>query len=145
MTTLSIGVGIAAPPATVWAIMKDVERWHEWTPSITSIRLFEAGPIRQGSRAEVRQPKLPPARWLVTEVEEGTRFTWISRAPGILVTARHGVEASGALTRATLSIHYGGMFGPLLAALTRGINERYIRMEAEGLKRRSEEAGRGVA
>ena len=138
MTMFSIAVEIAAPPPRVWGIMKDVERWHEWTASITSVRLFEGGPLRVGSRAEVRQPKLPPARWKVTEVEDGTQFTWVSRAPGIVVTARHGVEPSATGTRATLSIHYGGMFGPLLAALTRGINERYIGMEAAGLKRRSE-------
>ncbi len=138
MTTFSVSIEIAAPPARVWALMKDVERWHEWTASITGIRLFDGGPLREGSRAEVRQPKLPPARWMVTELEEGTQFTWVSRAPGILVTARHGVEPSGAGTRATLSIHYGGMFGPLLAAITRGINERYIGLEAEGLKRRAE-------
>lgn len=138
MTTRSIAVDIAAPPSRVWTVMTDVERWPEWTPSITSVRRSGGGPLRVGSRAEVRQPKLPPARWMVTELEEGTQFTWVSRAPGILVTARHGVEPSGAGTRATLSIHYGGMFGPLLAALTRGITERYIGMEAEGLKRRAE-------
>lgn len=138
MTEFRTSVEIAAPPAAVWPVMKDVERWHEWTASITGIRVTQGGPLRVGSRAWVRQPKLPPARWEVTELEEGRQFTWVSRAPGILVTARHAVEPAGAGTRATLSIHYGGPLGPLLARLTRSVNDRYLALEAAGLKRRSE-------
>jgi hypothetical protein len=44
------------------------------------------------------------------------------------------VEAIATGSRVSLSIHYGGLFGPCLAWWTHNLNERYLRMEAEGLK-----------
>jgi hypothetical protein len=132
------GIDIDAPPAVVHRVMTDVERWHEWTPSIISIRLVEPGPLRVGSSAWVRQPKLPPARWTVTELQEGRGFTWVSRGPGILVTGRHVVTPRGAGSRAVLSVEYRGVLGSLLGRMTGTLNDRYIALEAEGLKRRSE-------
>ncbi|HUL02783.1 MAG TPA: SRPBCC family protein [Gemmatimonadales bacterium] len=138
--TFTISTDIDAPPATVWRIMSDVERWHEWTASITSVRLLGPGPFALGSRARVRQPRLPPATWEVTEVEEGRRFTWVSRSPGIAVTGRHEVAArgDGKASRVTLALTFAGLLGPLVGRLTRGITQRYIALEANGLKRRSE-------
>jgi carbon monoxide dehydrogenase subunit G len=135
-----ISVDIQAPAAVVWAVMRDVERWAEWTPSVASIRILDRGELAVGSRALVRQPKLPPARWLVTELdEERHSFTWVSSGPGVRVIACHAVEPAGAGSRATLSLRYTGMFAGLLAYLTRGVNDRYLAMEAKGLKQRSEE------
>lgn len=139
MRRYSTTIDIAAPPATVWAVMIDVERWPEWTDSIAAVERRDGGPLASGSRVVIRQPKLPPATWQVTEVEHGRGFTWISRVPGLLVTARHEIAAAGSGSRVTLSIHYGGLLGGLLARLTGGVNDRYLAMEAEGLKRRSEQ------
>ena len=130
---------VDAPPDRVWKHMRDVERWNEWTASVRAIKIFGGGPLRIGSRALVRQPKLPPAVWKITELNDGGRnFTWISVAPGLLVTARHGVEARGAGSRATLSLGYQGVFAGFMARITRAITERYLDMEAAGLKKRSE-------
>jgi hypothetical protein len=132
-------IAIDAAPDRVWSIMRDVERWHEWTASVTSVRIQGGGPLRTGSRAWVRQPRFPPALWHVNQLEDPRRtFTWISRAPGMLVTALHGVEPCGTGSRARLSLRYEGLFGPLFGKLTRGITERYLDLEANGLKRRSE-------
>ena len=140
MRRYSTSIEIAAPPETVWAVMIDVERWPEWTDSIARVERRDHGPLASGSRVVIRQPKLPPATWQVTEVDQGRSFSWISRAPGVLVTARHEIAPAGSGSRATLSIHYGGVLGGLLARLTAGVNDRYLAMEAEGLKRRSEQA-----
>lgn len=75
---------IAAAPAHVWAAMSDVVRWHEWTASITSVKLF-GGRLEVGARAFVRQPGLPPAFWKVTHLVAGRSFTWESVAPGLRV------------------------------------------------------------
>jgi hypothetical protein len=140
-----IEIDIQAPPDRVWAIMRDVERWPEWTPTVTSVRLRDR-PLVVGSRAVIRQPKLPPARWKVTELDDpGRRFTWVSWGPGISVIARHGVEARGAGSLATLSVGFSGVFGGLVAWLTRGLNDRYLALEANGLKQRSETRGAGGA
>lgn len=135
----SISVDIAAPPDRVWAVMSDIEKWREWTASVKSITLRDPGPLRTGSRAWVRQPKFPPAHWTVTDVSERS-FTWVSRAPGMVVTARHSVTPIGTGSRATLSLNFAGIFGPFFGRLTRDINNRYLAMEAAGLKRRSEES-----
>ena len=136
-------VAIAAPPALVWAVMCDVERWSEWTSTVSRIRLLDHGPLALGSRALVHQPRLRPATWRVTELDErARRFTWVMCGPGVAVTARHAVELAGAGSRVTLSIAFSGMLGGLVARLTRGMNERYLETEAQGLKARCEGAAR---
>jgi hypothetical protein len=133
----SIDVDIAAPPDRVWSIMSDVEKWHEWTPSVTSVKRRDRGPFRPGSQAWIRQPKFPPALWTVTDVSDKS-FTWVSRAPGMVVTARHFVTPVGDRSRATLSLNFAGLLGPFFGRLTSNINNRYLAMEAAGLKQRSE-------
>jgi hypothetical protein len=63
----------------------------------------------------------------------------VSRAPGALSIATHGVEPIALGTRATLTIEYTGWLGGVLARLFRGITEEYLGLEAAGLKRRSEQ------
>ncbi|MEI6084939.1 MAG: SRPBCC family protein [Verrucomicrobiota bacterium] len=133
-TSFSITVDIPAPPRIVWPVMADVEKWTEWTASVTRVKLLTPGPLGVGSRARIHQPKLPPAFWQVTELVPGSHFTWVSRAPGVLVTARHAVEEIESASRVTLSIRYEGFFGPLLARWTQALNHRYLAIEAAGLK-----------
>jgi hypothetical protein len=134
-----ISVDIAAPSEVVWAIMADVQRWHEWTPSVRSIRRLDAGPLRVGSRALIRQPGFPPAMWKVTALEPGRSFTWKSGAPGMWVYATHSVAPIEIGARATLCLRFTGTIGRLLGRLTAAVNNRYLDLEANGLKRRSEE------
>jgi len=141
MRTLSVTTEVAAPTERVWQVMSDVERWQEWTPSVKSIRLLDAGPLALGSRAVVRQPKFPPARWKVTAIESGLGFTWVSLGPGIRVIARHSIESADGGSRVTLSVDYGGILGGLMARLTGDITERYLGFEAKGLRARSEDPG----
>ena len=124
--------------------MSEIERWHEWTPTIRSVRRTNAGPFRIGARARVYQPKFPPADWIVTALDEGRAFTWESRAPGMKVVARHVVEPAADGSRVTLSIQYSGIFGELFGRLTGSINRRYIALEADGLKRRAEAHAAGA-
>jgi hypothetical protein len=141
----TISVDIEAPPDVVWAVMSDGERWHEWTASVTSVRRLDKGPLRIGSRALIRQPRFPPAVWKVTALEPGRSFTWKSGGPGMWVYGRHSVDPLPGGTRATLGLFYEGPLAWLLGRLTRGITNRYLGMEADGLKRRSEEHARATA
>ncbi len=130
---------IQAPPERVWAVLCDVECWPEWTASMKSVRRLEAGPLAVGSRARVAQPKLLPAVWQVTEFDPNRSFTWASRSPGVCVAGGHILEAHGSGSRVTLTLQFSGWLGPLMGRLMRGISERYVAMEAAGLKQRSEQ------
>ena len=136
----NISVDIPASLSRVWPVMADVERWPEWTPSVSRVLLLTPPPLQVGSRVRIHQPKFPPAWWRVTELKPGVEFTWVSRAPGIRVSARHIVETIAGGSRVNLSIHYDGLFGPWFAQWTRALNERYLGMEAQGLKARCTEA-----
>jgi hypothetical protein len=137
MTELSVSIDINAPPARILAILLDVEHWPEWTATVTSVQRMDRGPFGMGSQARIRQPKLLPAVWEVTELD-GHSFTWVTRSPGLQITAGHVVEATAMGSKATLSLKFSGFLAPLFARLYRDLSQRYIRIEAEGLKKRSE-------
>jgi uncharacterized membrane protein len=130
---------IAAPPDRVWEVMRDVERWPEWTPSIERITRLEEGALSEGSRVVIKQPKFPPAEWTVTALAPMQGFTWVSAAPGFRATGRHAIDGVDGGSRVTLSLDYQGVLGGVLGALTQGITQRYIALEASGLKARSED------
>jgi uncharacterized protein YndB with AHSA1/START domain len=142
LKTFSINVDIDAPPDTVWGVMSDVERWPEWTASITSVTRLDSGPFRVGSRAHVRQPKLRPAEFVVTELVPQREFTWVMRSPGIGATARHAVEPTSRGTRATLSVRFEGLLAGMVAWMYGRLTNEYLGLEAAGLKKRSEERQR---
>jgi hypothetical protein len=134
----STTIDIDAPAERVWEVMSDIDRWHEWTPSICSIKRLHSAPFAVGTEAVVRQPKFPPALWKITAVEPGRNFTWVSSGPGIRAVARHWIEPVGDKSRAGLSLDFHGLFGGLLGRMTKNITERYLAFEARGLKARSE-------
>ena len=139
MLDFEIAVPINALPARVWEVMRDIERWPEWTPTVRKIRRLDSGRLAVGSQAVIWQPKLLPAKWKVTDLDESNRtFTWETRGPGMRLQARHWVEESEGGSRATLSLHFSGILGPLFARLTRNLNDRYLALEAKGLRERSE-------
>jgi uncharacterized membrane protein len=134
----SVTVQVDAPPHRVWEVMSDVERWPDWTPTVTSVRRTNAGPLRIGAKARVEQPRLPAATWVVTALADGRWFDWESRAPGVRVLARHAVEPNGDGSRVTLAVQFTGPIGSLIGHATAGLSRRYIALEADGLKRRAE-------
>ena len=135
----STTITIAASPAIVWQVLTDAARWPEWTPTVTSVELLDPPPLRVGLRARIIQPKLPPAVFTVTELTEGHRFVWVTRSPGATVFADHSVVAEGSGSRVTLSVRFAGVLAWLVGWLTRNLNNRYLALEAAGLKQRSEE------
>ena len=134
----NINVEIVSEAGKVWETLMDVERWPEWTASITRAERMEAVPLRIGSRVRIHQPRLRPTVWTVTELEPGRSFTWVSRIPGLRTAARHSLEETRGTTQVTLNLRFQGLLAPVLAALTGELNDRYLRMEAAGLKRHSE-------
>jgi uncharacterized membrane protein len=132
-------IEIAAPAEKVWAVMTDVERWPEWTPSVTDVERLDAGPFGIGSRARIRQPRLPAAVWTVTDAEMGRHFEWRNATPGLKTVASHRIEPQAANDcRVTLTLGWMGLLAPLVRLALGRLSSRYVEMEAEGLKRRCE-------
>lgn len=132
-------IGIDAPAGVVWRVFTDVERWPEWTASVTRIVPLDGPAIEVGRRFEITQPRLPKLVWEVTEVEPGRGWTWVQRSPGGTTLARHEVIAQGTdRTLVRQGIDQRGPVGTLVGALMRRTTRRYLTMEAEGLKARSE-------
>jgi uncharacterized membrane protein len=127
---------IDAPTQQVWEVLFDVARWPEWTPTIESVERLDDGPFQVGSRATVRQPKLPRASWEVTEMAGGRSFTWVAKGPGMKTTARHEVLPDAGGSRVTLSIEQSGPVGAVAAVVWRRLTQRYIEVEAESLDTR---------
>jgi uncharacterized membrane protein len=137
---ISKTVTIDAPPDKVFAVLKDVERWPAWTPTMTRVKRLESGPFAVGSTAQVQQPKLRPAVWQVTEIEEGRNFTWTTRTPGLRMKAGHRVEPQSTGSRASLTFEISGLVAPLMWRLYGRLIDEYVTTEAQGLKKRCEAA-----
>jgi Polyketide cyclase / dehydrase and lipid transport len=138
MTRLESVIDIRASRERVWEILIDVERWPDWTPTFLSVQRGDSGALSVGSRAYIRQPKIRPAWWEVTELAAPRNFTWISRNPGVRVTAGHVIEAVDGGSRLTLSLEFSGLLSFLLFPLMRDLSQSYIATEAQKLKERSE-------
>jgi uncharacterized membrane protein len=132
---------VAATTQRVFDVYSDVEHWPEWTASVTSVERLDAGPLRVGSRARIKQPRLPTAVWEVTDLVPGTSFTWVARGPGVVTTGRHEVVPTGDADRVavTAALEQAGPLGPLLGRLTRRLTNRYLQTELRGLKRHCEQ------
>jgi hypothetical protein len=66
VTDFSIVVDIKASPDEVAVVSLDVERWPEWTSTMTSARRLNEGLLAVESRARIRQPS---QRYLANEGE----------------------------------------------------------------------------
>jgi hypothetical protein len=138
MPTYTQEVEIAASPAVVWPIMRDVERWHMWTASITSVEFLSPSTLTVGARARVVQPKLPPAIWQVTRLQANHGFAWESKSPGARMTGGHWIEPTAGGSRVVLSLDFAGPMGALIGRMFAGLTRRYLAMEAAGLKAKCE-------
>lgn len=138
MKSYQVERAIAAPQARVWRVLADVRQWHEWTASITRIDVLHGVLMGPGARVAIKQPKLPPNLWLVTEWRSGESFTWEARTPGLHIVASHTLVRDGEGCRVRLALTLDGFLSGVAGFLTGKLTQRYLQMEADGLKARSE-------
>ena len=136
-------VRVAAAPQRVWDVLADVEDWPSWTPSVTSVTRLDQGPLRVGSKAKIKQPRLPTTTWTVTELSPGEFFTWIATGPGFRTTASHRVQPAESGSVVTLTLQQQGLVGGLVGRLTTRLTNSYLAMEGNGLKGRAERPNEG--
>ena len=57
-----ITTAVDAPAEEVWGLFMGVERWPTMIESYESARRLDSGPLRVGSEAIIKQPRLPRLR-----------------------------------------------------------------------------------
>jgi hypothetical protein len=144
--TISVQTRIAAPPERVWAVLSDVRSWPDWLPTVDALEpAAPEAPDGVGASYLLRQPRLPKARWTVTEWRPGEGFTWISQNPGLTASASHEVRpgTEAGTSDVELALGWDGPLGWLARVLFGRIGRDYVAKEARALAARSEagEAG----
>ncbi len=136
-------VEIDAPAALVWEVFTEVQRWPEWTDSVTSLVGLDGSGLAVGRRFAIKQPGMQKLIWQVTALEPGTSWTWVQRSPGVHVAANHEVVAQpGGRTLVTQQLDQAGVLGSLVGRLMATKTKRFLALEAQGLKARSEQLSR---
>lgn len=136
-------VEIDAPPQLVWDVFSEVQRWPEWTASVTSLVGRDGAALEVGRRFAIKQPGMAKLTWTVTELAPGTSWTWVQRSPGVRVSARHDVIAQpGGRTLVRQQLDQRGVLGALVGRLMVEKTKRFLELEAQGLKARSEQLSR---
>ena len=104
----------------------------------------EVGPaLAVGKRFAIKQPGMAKLVWQVTEIDPGSSWTWVQRSPGSTVTARHYVDAQpGGRTLVRQQLDQRGPLGALVGHLMVKKTKRFLQLEAQGLKARSEQLSR---
>jgi len=137
ITDSSVEIEASAP--TVWDVFVDVEQWPSWTSSVTELVALDGPGIEVGKRFQIKQPRMPKLVWEVTDVDPGSSWTWRQHSPGGTTLATHEVVANGTgKTLVRQRIDQRGPIGVTVGALMRGLTKRYLELEAQGLKTRSE-------
>lgn len=132
-------IDIDAPQERVWSVLTDIEAWPGRIETVDKVELLTPPPIAVGSRVRLRQPKLPEGDWDVTAWDPPSSFEWVQRSSGVTSVAGHRVEALGdARARLTLTLEMRGLAIAIFGRFYKDLTNRYMRLEAEGMKRAAE-------
>ena len=133
-------VTIDAPASLVWEVFTDVERWPEWTASVTELVGLDGRELAVGKRFQIKQPKLPTLVWQVIDLEPGVSWTWAQWSTGGSTLAHHTLSPlPEGRTLVRQALDQRGPIGAIVGRLMRGTTRRYLAMEAQGLRDRSEQ------
>lgn len=134
-------IDIEAPPQRVWDVLSALEAWPQRIETVELVELLTPGPITTGSRVLLRQPKVPTGIWNITAWDPPASFEMTQKAGGATSVAGHRVEALGpGRARLTLTLDMRGVLIPVIGRFYRDLTNRYLTLEAEGMKRAAESA-----
>ena len=109
--TTTVTATIQAPPAVIWSLLTDVERYPTWNSTVISVE----GSIQPGGSIKLKS-KLDASRTFTLKIkdfQEQTRLVW-GDAMGNRVYTLEDQGASG--TRFTMTETIGGPIFPLFAS-----------------------------
>jgi len=135
-------IDIEAPRQRVWDVLSALEAWPQRIETVEMVELLTPAPLAQGSRVRLRQPKLPEGTWDITIWDAPSYFEWTQKSGGATIVAGHRVEALvDGRARLTLTIDMRGFLVPIMGPFYKDLTNRYMNLEAQGMKRAAESAG----
>jgi len=134
-------IDINAPQQRVWDVLSAIEAWPQRIETVDSVELLTPAPITEGSRVRLKQPKLPEGTWDITVWDAPSYFEWTQKMTGATSVAGHRVDALEAgRARLTLTLDMRGFLIAIIGVFYRDLTNRYMNLEAEGMKRAAESA-----
>ena len=122
----------------VWDVLSDLEAWPRRIETVELVELLTPPPMAKGSRVRLKQPKLSEGTWEITVWDVPTYFEFRQKSRGMTSVAGHRVEAlEEERSRLTLSLDMRGFLIPVIA-LSKGMTNRYLTSEAQGMKKACE-------
>ena len=132
-------VDIDARQQRVWDVLGDLEAWPERIETVDVVELLTPAPVGEGSRVRLKQPKLGEGVWEVTVWDAPSYFEFRQQSGGVTNVAGHRVEAlEEGRSRLTLTLEMRGLLVPVVALFFKGLTNRYMTIEAQGMKRAAE-------
>lgn len=132
-------IEIDAPQQRVWDVLSDIEAWPQRIETVDVVELMTPAPIAKGSRVRLQQPKLPEGSWDITVWQAPSHFEWTQKSAGMSTVAGHRVDALGEdRARLTLTLDTRGLLIPIMILFYKKLTNRYMDLEAEGMKRAAE-------
>jgi hypothetical protein len=132
-------IGIDASQQRVWDVLIDLEAWPRRIETVDVVELLTPAPMGEGSQVRLKQPKLPEGTWAVTVWDAPSYFEWRQKSGGVTTVAGHRVEAlADGRSRLTLTLDMRGLLVPVFGRLYKDLTNRYMTLEAQGMKRAAE-------
>jgi uncharacterized membrane protein len=134
-------IDIDARQQRVWEVLSDLEAWPQRIETVDVVELLTPAPVGEGSCVRLKQPKLPDGRWEVTVWDAPSYFEFRQQSGGVTNVAGHRVAAlEEGRSRLTLTLEMRGLLVPVVALFYKGLTNRYMTTEAQGMKRAAESA-----
>lgn len=134
-------IEIDAQQHRVWDVLSDLEAWPRRIETVDIVELITPPPITKGSRVRLKQPKLPEGTWDITVWDAPSYFEFRQESGGIISVAGHRVDSlEETRSRLSLSLEMRGLLIPVVALFYKRLTNRYMTIEAQGIKRAAESA-----
>ncbi|MCB1382972.1 MAG: SRPBCC family protein [Notoacmeibacter sp.] len=136
---------VSAPSECIWRFVCDVTRWADLLETIDKVEPLDGAALTSGHRFRIEQPGLRPAIWEVTKVDPAEGFEWVSRAPGMVMTAGHRLTgADDGTSLLTLEFGFSGLLGTPAGYLFGAKTRDFLTREIDTFARLGEDAARGI-
>lgn len=118
-----------------WQRLAAVERWPEWAPHITSVKVTPPGSLGPTSRGALHIRGFGRNKFRISKWEPLSRWEWIGGLPGVRITYDHQfVAQSHNSTQMTWVVTLDGLFAWLIRPVFSRIYGRNVDIAIPRLK-----------